>query len=43
MQDPIKNPIKAMINVMTKLFDGGFIDNNKNNPNKKSTINGLKI
>ena len=41
--DPIKNPANARANVMHRLGEGLFIDKSKNNANKKSTINGLKI
>jgi hypothetical protein len=40
--DPIKNPMNARINVMTKLVEGLLMDKSKNNANKKSTIKGLK-
>jgi hypothetical protein len=41
--DPIKNPAKAITNVMARLVEGLFMDNSKNNANRKSTINGLNI
>ena len=39
--DPIKNAIKAMARVITKLVEGAFSDKIKNIANNKSTINGL--
>ena len=41
--DPIKNAANPISNVMTRLDEGAFIDNNKNNENRKRTISGLKI
>jgi len=39
--DPIINAINAIINVIVKLGDNLFKDNNKNTANKKITISGL--
>ena len=38
--DPIKNATNPMINVITKLVEGGFIDKIKNIANNSSTISG---
>lgn len=40
--DPIKNATNPIINVITKLGDGVFIDKIKKNENNTKTINGLK-
>ena len=40
--DPIKNAMYPISNVVTKLNDGLFRDNNKKIENSNRTINGLK-
>ena len=41
--EPMKNAINPINNVIVRLIEGLFSDNNKNNANKNKTINGLKI
>ena len=41
--EPIKNATNAITNVIARLWDNLFNDNNRNAANKNRTINGLKI
>ena len=41
--DPIANAMNAIINMITRLVDGLFIDKSRKIANNKRTIKGLKM